>query len=227
MTLHMVVLGAVITALLSGVVTWYFSARRRVSVDSDVYDILTVQPKLKNRLRIFFDEEPIEDLHLWAADVTNDGNRPIRASDHDEPPVILMPTGSRAVWADADIGGSREVLKTGGTQIALPKKLLNQRARMKIRVLYTGAKGTPSLHLGVPGLGVTSVRSGPMRAFVWLVIGFVLSYVITAAEMLDYPLPSAWKLFLGFVALYFALGGVVEIIRRERRLRKHLELREP
>jgi hypothetical protein len=96
---------AVIAILVPVVVatTLYFKNRRRKQLVYEILSktrVLTVKEEISGRIRIFLDEEQVQDVGLVHIRITNVGTEPIRTSEFVRPISFSVPEGARIINAD-------------------------------------------------------------------------------------------------------------------------------
>ena len=132
-----------LVAIIVSIVLWW-TQRRRKALSFDIISrtpLLSVEDKVKGKLQILFDGEPVQDVHLATVIIINSGNIPITSADYERPVNLsfgeeaqiltaeVTETNPDSLQASVDIEATRVVLKpvllNGGDSITL--KLLVSR----------------------------------------------------------------------------------------------------
>ena len=115
-------------------------------------DLLSVKDELRERVKILYDDRPVEDVRLCEFGIKNVGNVPILPGDFIRPVEFSFGEQSRVLTADidstipTDLGAkiqwaNRETATKAVTSVEIAPLLLNQGDVVSIKGLVTGSKG--------------------------------------------------------------------------------------
>ena len=189
----------VIIGVLFGVIsTWAVinGARSRKDLRHKVLynaPLVSIRDEAKERIKILFDNKPIEDANLAAIEIFNYGRLPVATKDYEKPLAIEM--GDKALILSADVIETKpkdlEVsIDIDGSQVKLQPTLLNEGDSITIRVI--GSTFNKNLNVAGRVIGVKAVR--PMQTekpILQYVTVAILSMLIVALLLTWFkPLPS-------------------------------------
>jgi len=138
----------VILALLAIIfsIVLYFLQRQNKEVSYQILSftpLLSVEDEIKGRVKILFDQQPVEEVYLIILRITNAGRIPITKADFDEPIRISFGKGAKILSWEIIETIPKILPATGSVQdgkIVLDPILLNRFDAIKLNALTTGAR---------------------------------------------------------------------------------------
>lgn len=152
--LFLTILGIAATLLagIIGAIVAYWIYRRQRSKKEITYQVISDAPianinkEVKDRVKILFDGNPVEDINLLVLKVWNPGRVAVKRDDFDEP--ITFEFGERKVVASdilsmepANLIDTKDIktfFTLGSESVELQKFLLNPKEEISLKVLLTG-----------------------------------------------------------------------------------------
>jgi hypothetical protein len=159
------VLATVFAAVTIGVSIWLARrnrTRKDMSYEVNVTELVSVHSAAsdaKGRIKIYFDDEEIEQVHLVEARIENTGNVPIKADDFDQPLMVELGENARPLTVDvadvtpADLRATASSYKTGAVLAPL---LLNPGDGLTLKILARNLRRSPECHYRVVGISKMS-----------------------------------------------------------------------
>ena len=119
-------------------------------------DLLTVNEEIKGKIKILYEEIPIQNVSLIILRIINDGNLPITSSDFERP--ISFSFGSESSILSAEIidkspSTLKPDLKPDTSQIGLIPVLLNNKDSITVKLLVSGFAGRIEPDARIVGVG--------------------------------------------------------------------------
>jgi hypothetical protein len=155
------VLATLLAAAAIWVSIWLYRrqrTRKSLSYEISVTELVSVHSAAndaKDRIRIFFDEEQIEQVHLVEARIENNGNVPVPSSDFEGPLVIELGEGAAPLTVDVtnkttpDLHGEAAYRKTA---VALAPLLLNPGDGLTLKILTRNLQRKVECHYRIVGV---------------------------------------------------------------------------
>ncbi len=155
------VLATVFAAIAIGVSVWLSRrdrTRKDVSRSISVTELVSVHSAAddaKGRIKIYFDEEQIDQVHLVEAKFENTGNVPVTADDFDQPIMVELGEEASPLTVDvtdttpADLRAEAGAYKTGAVLAPL---LLNPGDGLTLKILARNLRVIPECHYRIIGI---------------------------------------------------------------------------
>jgi hypothetical protein len=180
-------LGSLVAVIALAVSIYAFVVqRRKKSVSYQVLtatDLLTVKDEISGKLKIFFDEVPIQSASLIIVKIINDGNLPIASTDFERP--LSFSCGEGADILSVEVTESspntlRPELIVESNKVHLAPMLLNSRDTITFKLLATQFQGEVEPDARIIGISTIKRISGRSRRDNTLIvtIGFGVVAVI-------------------------------------------------
>lgn len=117
--------------------------------------MVTREEEYKDRIKIFYEEEKVEDLKHFLVNLSNSGNEPIRPQDYETPLEVSLAEGSRVYHCEVVATVPHEVelpVEVSGAKVTLGKRLLNPGDRISLGVLATSSKDNVFVNARIAGV---------------------------------------------------------------------------
>src|SRR4051794_35191671 len=153
------VLGPILAAIAIWVTLWLY--RRQRTRKSLAYEIKQIElvslhrAAPKGRIKILFDDEEIQHVHLVEARIENSGNVPVTKGDFEQPIVIGLGDGATALTADVTEttpDDLRVEAKPDADQVKIQPLLLNPGDCMTLKVFVRNFQGKVQCHYRIVGI---------------------------------------------------------------------------
>jgi hypothetical protein len=136
---------APILPLIASVIIYYKSRKIKSLSYEIVADelLLTVNEELQGKIKVFYDNNPIEDISLLVIKFLNNGNESIKSDDFEEPITISFSSNVGIFSVElkqAEPPTIKAKLKIENDKIIIEPMLLNKGDFIIIKVLLTGSK---------------------------------------------------------------------------------------
>lgn len=173
--------------------------RKELSYEITATPLLSVGEEVRDRLRISFDNRPVEDATLVLVRLFNSGNTPIARSDFDTNLAIAF--GDSAEILDWEILSVvpidlSPVITATSTRITLQPLLLNGGDEVVVKAILTGYAAEPVIQARVSGVKEAtrfdSKTVSNIRLGVIVIISFVSGYLI----------PTQLEKLIGFIVSF-------------------------
>jgi hypothetical protein len=202
--------------------------RRRLAFGYTTFPLVSINKEVKDKVRVVFDGQIVQNVHLQNLSIVNIGNVPIRRDDFEHPLAIFFSRDARALSAElvhrhpSELKVSLQLEEDGEgyiTRVLIAPLLLNPADGFRIRVLVAGASDgkQPVSDMSARIAGVTRVdwfdgdtEAGHLR----LVRGLfaALPIVLVTSFLPLFPRISKWVLAVpafvgGFIILLLAVAS--------------------
>jgi phosphate transport system substrate-binding protein len=213
---------SLVAVLTATIVTIFLNARvtqrKEISyrVISDV-PILNAFEALKNRIRIFADENQVESASLLIIEVRNSGKEAVEPIDFGSP--IRFSFGNRTViWSGIldtepkyliDPHMTDGFLRQGEPFVELPRVLLNPRDSLRLKVLLAGDKSEVETSGRIPNGKITkfapnkslTTRRNVFIALALLLVGALISSILFYSSLSSPTSSNSFKCVSGSIAV--------------------------
>ena len=168
-------LATLLAAAAIGVSVWLSRrnrTRKSMSYEISVTELVSLHSaadNAKGRIKIYFDDEEIERVHLVEAEIRNTGNVPVMENDFDQPLMIELGEGASPLTVDvADTSPSDLRPQAAGykTGVVLAPLLLNPGDGLTLKILTRNLRQTPECHYRFVGIAqmIDASNQGPSQA---------------------------------------------------------------
>lgn len=203
--------------------------RRRKVLGSETWEpsaLVTINPNMKSRFKVTFDDKPVVEPHWSAVRICNAGHIEIRREDFESPVVITA--GTTIISAHTyrmKPSGLAPKVSVDDKQIRLEPLLLNVADEFYIGVVTDGAPGKLTCGGRIIGGEVRELASGPPRPILWLgyalfaAFALLLAFIVVVlmVSLKDATLAGAWtlgKAVLGIAAFFAAVIAGRAVVER-------------
>ena len=118
----------------------FFRKRKKISYQIQATNLLTVKEEVKPKLKIIYENLPVEELNLVKLKISNSGNKPIVSDDFETPLVVSFPSKTQLFKVNVT-GTNPENLKPSisieGSSIVIRPLLLNPKDWITINILLS------------------------------------------------------------------------------------------
>jgi hypothetical protein len=168
--------------------------RRRKRLSYEVVTqlpLLTVQEEIQGRVRLYFDNQALDDVTLIAVRLINDGNLPLRSLDFETPLVIHFNDAAHVLSSEIIEQRPTDLpvdLDSDGTSVSIAPLLLNPRDYVKLKCLVTGFE-----RVAISGriAGVASIRLARSSLRVAYILTTLLGLLLIGVSA--FVTPGFWK----------------------------------
>ena len=224
------VLLAIIAILVS--ISLYLKQRRRKILSYEIVSrtpLLSMEEEIKGTLKILYDGQPVERVHLIVVKIINSGNVPILSTEYERP--ISLSLGEEARVLTAEVSKTYpDSLKASVTieenKIVLAKTLLNGGDSVTLKMLVS--KYGRKINVDGRIIGVKEISQRRER-FVPYIIAFVVGMAIyTIGVFYEPPLESlSWMKYVSmFLGLGLSMLGMFGMPKYRKIFRRVLKLIE-
>jgi len=162
----------------------YLRQRRRKAMSYEIVSqtpLLSMEEEVKGKLKILFEDEPVQKVHLIVAKIINAGNLPILPTDYQRPLSFGFDNEARVLTAEV-IETNPDSLEASigieGKKVAFEPTLLNEKDSITLKMLVSQFDGKVTVDGRI--IGVKDIRKfteWPVYFFLASVIGFGLALI--------------------------------------------------
>jgi len=214
----------VFLTLLIAVVGAVFKLFQR-KTKSLTYEILSQTPVVNRyeggKLKIFFEEEEVQDVHLTLVRITNSGNEPIKSNDYERQLCIGAAEVSRILTAEIKEKSPETIdvdLQIIHNKIQISKTLLNKGDSVTITIISTPNLINPLVDGRVVGVKAIEERKNKISVDIILVsLSFVLLLLAIFITPERPPIPLAQRLpgfIIVCISLILSVSAMIRMIMR-------------
>jgi len=191
----------------------YFKQRRRKSLSYEIIastSLFSMKEEIKGKIRILYDDKPVQQVHLIELKLKNSGNMPILHTDYERPVSLnfgeeaqILTTEIREMNPE-NLGASVLIEKN---KVTIGKTLMNEGDSFNIKMLVSKFDG--KIHFDGRIIGVKEI-SQARKSYKRHVIAFIVGMVLTAIGLWWNPPTdgSVLETLLYWLDIVFLLGGV-------------------
>jgi len=216
---------AVIAILVS--ISLYLKQRRRKMLSYEIVSrtpLLSIEEEIKGVLKILYEGEPVQQVHLIVTTIMNSGNTPILVNEYERP--ISLGFGEEAQILTAEIAKTQPDSLRASTSIeddkvTLQPTLLNGGDSITLKMLVSKFDGEITVDGRIVGVKeIQESRESVVKIFGLSVIGFVMTMAGTFGTTIFSEREPLWwgSLFL----MLFGLPVYALPVLRSKSLRKRL-----
>lgn len=208
----------VLAAVTIGITIWLYRrqrSRKSLSYSVSVTPLVNVHSAAQDRIKIFYGEEQIKQMHLLEARIENTGNVPILSSDFEQPISFDLGRRARALTAEvSDLQPPELKLEVNldGQEIQLAPLLLNPGDSLTIKSFVRDLSGKVQCHSRIIGVS-KMVDAQAQREAQRNAIKRVISSI-----------PEAGFPALGALAAGFAVAGLFGILQPDEKTETEVQL---
>jgi hypothetical protein len=187
--------------------TYYLKARRRRGLTYSVLStrLLSMYPESGGRVRILFDEQPVQDVGLVFVTIRNSGNEPIRTADFEVPVRLSLSAAARIISADVTQTTPSYLPVTiqldGPGALVVTPLLLNISDSLTIKLLITDF-GVGDLTVSGRIVGIEKFRERKLKPSRWKYPLGVVLYTAGVSALLVYGSPGRPWPYLAATGLF-------------------------
>ena len=215
---------AVIIALMTIPVSiiLYWKQRRRKALSYEIVSVtplLSIKEEIKGKMRILFENKPVQQVYLILVKITNSGNLPISPSDYER--AISLSFGEKGKILTAEVvetapSSLQTSARIEGEKVVLDSNLLNQGDLVKLKILMSEFDGQISVDGCIAGVKDIRESSKKFSQFtISVVIGMVLYWVGIWGMIQSSRLGLFWwtSLIVAFLGTIVLLIRAIQVLR--------------
>ena len=208
----------------------YYAQRKRKKLTYEIISktsILSLAEEIEGKLKIIFEGEQVNQVHLLVIRLTNTGNTPITSKDYEREIKLLFGDTSKILTADVsetipeNLGAT--ITKTE-QEIILKPVLLNSGDAVTIKALISQFDGSVSIDGRVVGIkSIEKRKDNSALSIILMVLGIVFTFgamffLIKSTPRLETSPPPDPLFIIPFSLGYFFLLAGLLSNRRSRRI---------
>ena len=195
--------------VLTIVIFWFQRKRRELSYRIDYQEpLLQIDNAIAGRLKVLFDDTPVNEVYLLVVRVSNSGNVPILATDFVSPMELTLDPAAKILSASVGTQNPRNLgasisVENALQRIVVSPILMNPGDFFRLNILLTQS----SYRLAVDGrvVGVREIQAKPYQAKALNTIAMVSSLMALVTVVWSFAGNYAGLLWAAAVFLVLAL----------------------
>jgi hypothetical protein len=210
-----------------------FKQRARKSLKYEILantSLLSNKKEIKGKLKILFEEMPVEDVHLIVVKIINSGNVPIAQTDYEQPISLRFSAKSQILTSeisDTNPKGLPATATIDDSQIILNPILLNNGDTITVKMLVNQFDGNIDVNGRINGVKeIKKLRSSIIFPVVLLIGGAILMAIATIRLFVQGQLQSMillevsnfdiWAEITMAIGLTMSYAGMIIILLNKR-----------
>jgi len=211
----------------------YLRQRRRKAMSYEIVSqtpLLSMEEEVKGKLKILFEDEPVQKVHLIVAKVINSGNLSILPTDYQRPVSFGFDNEARVLTAEV-IETNPDSLEASigieGKKVVFEPTLLNEKDSITLKMLVSQFDGQVTVDGRIVGVkDIRKFTEWPVHFILATVIGFglfsisLIGFVLYLARLIPTEIAQA------FLLPCFVLGSLLNVIGAlgDREMRKRFRI---